>query len=234
MGTDQPVTLVTGSRKGLGRFLAERLLAQGHIVIGCSRSAAGWQHENYHHFEMDVCDEGAARRVFSEIRKRFRRLDHLVNNAGVASMNHCMLTPLDIVRHVFETNVYGTFVFCREAAKLMRGTGGRIVNFSTVAVPLRLEGEAIYAASKGAVEILTRVLAKELGPFDITVNAVAPTPIDTDLIRNVPKEKIQAILDQQAIHRMATAEDVANVVDFFMDPASGFVTGQILYLGGLG
>ena len=98
---------------------------------------------------------------------------------------------------------------------------------------LRLEGEAIYTASKAAVESLTATLARELAPFGITVNAVGPTPIETDLTRNVPREKLEAIVARQAIQRFGEPRDVLHVVDFFLDPASDFVTGQVLYLGGV-
>lgn len=101
------------------------------------------------------------------------------------------------------------------------------------AVPLKLAGEAIYAASKAAVETLTAVLARELGGFGITVNAVGPVPIDTDLTRGVPPDKIAALVERQAIPRRGTAADVANVIDFFLADASGMVTGQTLYLGGV-
>jgi 3-oxoacyl-[acyl-carrier protein] reductase len=129
--------------------------------------------------------------------------------------------------------VLGSFLVCREAAKLMqRARTGRIVNFSTVAVPLLLDGEAMYAASKSAVETLTRVLAREFGTFGITVNAVGPTPIATDLIRNVPEEKIRAITNRLPIQRLGTMEDVWNVVEFFLRPESAAITGQVIYLGG--
>ena len=107
------------------------------------------------------------------------------------------------------------------------------MNFSTVAVPLALEGEAAYAASKAAVESMTRVLAKELGALGITVNAVGPTPIETDLIQAVPEEKIEGLVARQAIQRLGRHEDVANLVDFFLRPESSFVTGQVVYLGGV-
>jgi len=128
----------------------------------------------------------------------------------------------------------GTFLFSREAAKLMKANGyGRIVNLTTVAVPLKLEGEAIYVASKAAVLSLTQVLARELAEFGITVNAVGPVPIDTDLIRGVPKDKIDRLLARQAIPRLGTFEDVANIIDFYLKRESDFVTGQNLYLGGV-
>ena len=229
-----PVTLITGTRKGIGRYLAEHYCAKGHTVYGCSRGTPDWELEGYTHLEADVADEKQAKRIFSEIRKQHGCLDNLVNNAGIASMNHSLLTPLSTVRKILETNVVGCFLFCREAAKLMKKKGnGRIVNFSTVAVPLRLEGEAVYAASKSAVESLTQVLAREFADFGVTVNAIGPVPIETDLIRSVPAEKIQSIVDRQAIRRLGAYADVSNVTDFYLQPESSFVTGQLIYLGGL-
>lgn len=235
MDNEPPVTLITGARKGIGRFLAERLLARGHRVGGLSRTPSDLVHDRYRHFEVDVADEAGVRGAVQALRRDFGRLDHLVNNAGIASMNHSLLTPASTVEKVLRTNVVGAFVAAREAAKVMRqGGGGRIVNFSTVAVPLALEGEAAYVASKAAVEALTRTLAREFAAFGIRVNAVGPTPVDTDLIRAVPKDKIDALLARQPIARLGTFEDVANVVDFFLAPASDFVTGQVVYLGGVG
>ena len=230
----QPVTLITGTRTGIGRHLAEHYVQRGHAVFGCSRGDCDLQADNYEHFIADVTDEKQARQVFSSIRKKHSRLDHLINNAGIASMNHSLLTPASTVRKVLETNVIGCFVFCREAAKLMRiNGGGRIVNFSTVAVPLKLEGEAAYVASKAAVEGLTNVLAREFAEFGITVNAVGPVPIETDLIRSVPSEKIASLVKRQPLPRLGTFSDVSNVVDFFLDERSEFITGQCLYLGGV-
>lgn len=229
-----PVTLITGTRKGIGRFLAGHYTRLGHKVVGCSRMKPDWELEGYEHYAADVSDEKAVKKIFSGIRKKHGRLDNLINNAGMASMNHCLLTPLSTVHKVFDTNVVGTFLFIREAARLMQKKHyGRIVNFTTVAVPLKLEGEAVYAASKAAVITLTEVIARELAEYGITVNAVGPTPIDTDLIRSVPGEKIDALIDRQALKRMGAFQDVANVVDFFLREESGFVTGQTLFLGGV-
>jgi 3-oxoacyl-[acyl-carrier protein] reductase len=172
--------------------------------------------------------------MFSDISKTYRRLDVLLNNAGIAAMNHVLLTPVSAVRSLLETNVVGTFLLCREAARLMqRRRYGRIVNFATVATPLKLEGEAIYAASKAAVISLTEIMARELADFGITVNAVGPTPVATDLIRSVPKSKIDAVLARQAIHRLGEYRDVLNVIEFFVQPDSDFVTGQVIFLGGV-
>lgn len=229
-----PITLITGTRKGIGRFLAEHYLQAGHQVIGCSRSQPDWQADNYTHYTLDVTDEQAVKQMFGDVRRRFGYIDNLVNNAGIAAMNHALLTPVATVRQVLETNVVGTFLFCREGAKLMQTRrAGRIVNLSTVAVPLNLEGEAVYVASKAAVEAFTRVLAGELGAFGITVNVVGPVPIETDLIRGISAEKIDSIVARQTIHRLGAPQDVAHVIDFFLNPASSFITGQTIYLGGV-
>jgi 3-oxoacyl-[acyl-carrier protein] reductase len=230
----EQITLITGTRKGIGRALAEHYCAQGHRVAGVSRAGSDWSHELYRHFELDVTDEQAVKALFSALRKDYGRVDNLLNNAGIASMNHSLLTPIATLRQVLETNVVGTFLFCREAARMMqRARYGRIVNFSTVAVPLKLDGEAAYVASKAAVESLTEVLARELADFGITVNAIGPVPIATDLIKAVPSDKIERLIARQAIRRLGTVADVANICDFYLRRESSFVTGQILYLGGV-
>jgi 3-oxoacyl-[acyl-carrier protein] reductase len=223
---------ITGTRKGIGRFLAERYAAAGAQVIGCSRTQPEWSLANYAHHCVDVTDEAGVRAMISDVQRRHGRLDVLINNAGIASMNHSLLTPASTAQRIMATNFHGTFVLCREAAKVMQRRGyGRIVNFSTVAVPLLLEGEAIYAASKSAVETFSKIFAREVAAHGITCNVVAPAPIATDLIKAVPEDKIRAIVAQLAIKRLGLFEDVANVVDFFIAPASDYVTGQVIALG---
>lgn len=230
------IIVVTGTSRGLGRGLAEHFLTQGAIVCGCSRDVAKdlIDHPSYTHFTVDVSDETQVVGMVRKIMKRHGRVDALINNAGIATMNHALLAPASTARNIFATNFHGTFLFSREIGKVMvRQKSGRIVNFTTVATPLRLEGEALYAASKSAVESFTQVLARELGSAGVTVNALGPTPVPTDLVKNVPVEKMEALLARQPIRRFGTLDDVTNVVDFFLAPGSDFITGQIIYLGGV-
>jgi 3-oxoacyl-[acyl-carrier protein] reductase len=231
---DAPVILISGTSRGIGEQLASSYIEKGFRVVGCSRGPVERVAENYQHFTLDVSDEPSVKRMFLDLTRTYGRLDALLNNAGIASMNHFLLTPIATVRNILDTNVVGTFLLCREAAKLMQKRRyGRIVNFATVATPLKLEGEAMYAASKAAVISLTQILARELAEFGITVNAVGPSPIETDLIRSVPRHKIEAVIAQQAIHRQGEYRDVLNVIEFFLQPESDFVTGQVLFLGGV-
>jgi 3-oxoacyl-[acyl-carrier protein] reductase len=229
------VMLITGTRKGIGRYLVDYYLAKGYVVAGCSRGPFdGPAPENYHHYIADVADEQAMIAMIRDVHKKLGGISVLVNNAGIASMNHLALTPLSTVQRIFSTNVFGTFIAMREVAKVMMAKKyGRIVNFATVATPLNLEGEAAYAASKAAVESFTRVAARELASFNVTVNAVGPTPVLTDLIRTVPKQKMDALIGMQAIKRMGEHRDIANAIDFFISRESDFITGQTLFLGGI-
>jgi 3-oxoacyl-[acyl-carrier protein] reductase len=231
---DNNIILISGTSKGIGRALVEYFAGNKCQVIGCSRSPFEGDLPNYRHHCLDVADEAAVKDMFAQIRKTEKRLDVLINNAGIASMNHSLLTPIATANKIIQTNLIGTFLLCREAARLMQSHRyGRIVNFATIAVPLKLEGEAVYAASKAAVISLTHILAHEFAEFGITVNAIGPVPIKTDLIRGVPIEKLEALIARQAIKRYGETRDVIQVIDFFIDPASDFVSGQVIFLGGV-
>ncbi len=228
------VALVTGARRGIGRYQSQHLLKQGYRVVGCGRSPCEWQAEGFTYREADVTDEGQVTSLVRFISKEFGCLDVLLNNAGVASMNHVLLMPLKTAQRIVDVNLLGPFVVSREAAKIMRRRKrGQIVNFGSSAVSLRLAGEAVYIASKCGLVALTHTMARELADFGITVNLVGPSPTETDMIRGVPREKIDAFIENLPIKRFTTFEDIANVVDFFLAEGSEAITGQVIYLNGM-
>lgn len=226
--------LITGASKGIGEYLCKTYLEKNYQVIGCSRSIPNFNHKNFIHFKVDITDENQVVNVFRKVRKIVDGKLYLINNAGVASMNHSLTTPGISVENILKTNVLGTFLFCRESAKIMkRKNFGRIVNLTSIATPLSLEGESIYAASKSSVNSLTKTLSKEYADFGITVNAIGPTPIDTNLIKNVPKDKISNLISKLTLRRMGVFQDVLNVIDFYIRDESNYITGQTIYLGGV-
>ena len=223
-----PTALITGSSQGLGRALAERLLADGWTVHGFAR---GPQELTYAHFTahaVDVADEAAVRSAVSTVAAA-GRIDLLVNNAGVASMNALLLTPGETAERLMRVNYLGTFHCLQAVGKVMvRQRAGRIINLTTVAVPLSLEGEAAYVASKAAVEALTKVAAKELAPSGVVVTAVGFGPIDTKLTRAVPKVALAKI--NSAIGR-PEGTTMAQAVDFILAHFRSAPAGKVEHLG---
>ena len=226
--------LITGTRKGLGKSFVEYFHKKNFIIVGCSRKEIDYKFDNYYHFCMDVSNELEIGKLFSFIRNEFGRLDVLINNAGVGSMNHSFLIPSFTIQKILNTNIFANFLFSRESAKIMKKNNfGRIINLASFAVPFKLEGESIYAASKAAIISLTETLSKEYSSYGITVNAVSPPAVQTDLIKNVPKDKMMKLLERQAIHRYGMPEEVCNVIDFLIDKNNNMVTGQTVYMGGV-
>jgi 3-oxoacyl-[acyl-carrier protein] reductase len=201
-------------------------------VLGMSRTLPPeeiYEHAGYYHIYGDLTLPHDIAAYLSSY-----DFDILINCAGVASMNHSMITPIETIEKIYVVNTISAMVLAREAAKkMMFKKWGRIINFSTCAVPMDLAGESAYASSKAAVESLTRILAREYADYGITVNCIGPNPIHTDLIKNVPAEKIGAVLDRQAISRLASFADVLNVCDFYISDRSEMITGQTIYLGGV-
>lgn len=228
------VIIITGTSRGIGLNLAKSYLADGFIVIGCSRGASNLTHPNYHHYTIDASDERAVIETVRSIGRKFGKIDALINNAGAASLNHILTTTAATADKLYQANFKSTFLFTKEVAKIMiKAKAGSIVNISSIAVPLSLEGEAIYASMKAAIESFTKVSAKELGIFGIRANLLGIAPTQTDLIKAVPKDKIAALLAKQTIPKMSEFSDIKSVIDFFIDEKNRLITAQSLYLGGV-
>lgn len=222
--------IVTGASRGLGRFCAEQLTSRGYRVVGMGRTV-----DDGAPFEMrsvNVADPASVAAAFKDLRRDLS-VYALINSAGIASMNLVVTTPAETVRTIIETNLLGT-IYCSQqvAPALIRRNSGRIINFSTLGVPLAIKGEAIYIASKAGVEGFTRVFAREMAAHNVTVNAVAPGPIETALIAKVPKEKVADVVRQQIIPRQGTPEDVWNIVSMLLSPEGSMVSGQTIHVGG--
>jgi 3-oxoacyl-[acyl-carrier protein] reductase len=222
--------VVTGASRGLGRYCAERLVEGGYKVIGFGRSAA-----DDAPFEMrivDVADSASVAAAMHDLR-RDASVYALINSAGIASMNLVVTTPAETVRRIIETNLLGTIYCCQQiAAALIRRGNGRIINFSTLGVPLALKGEAVYVASKAGVEGFTRAFAREMSAHGVTVNTIAPGPIETALIAKVPKEKVDAVVNRQIIQRQAQPADVWNIVSLLLSSEASMITGETIHIGG--
>lgn len=226
--------IISGTTKGIGLALANYYLDKGYKVAGLARGESQISNENYIHVVCDIAIEEQVITAIKQVKNSCGSIDILINNAALANMNSLISTPLASFEQVYKVNAGGTFLLMREAAKQMiRQQNGRIINFTSISKPLNLETQSSYAASKAAVESLTKIAARELASFNITVNAIGPTPIDTDLIKGIPEEWMQNVLNMQAIKRKGTMDDIYNLCDFFISERSSFVTGQVVYLGGV-
>ena len=236
------VALITGAARGIGRAIALRLAADGAAVVVNYAGSAQQAHDTVAQIEKaggkavavqaDVSKLGDVRRLFDATFAYFSRLDILVNNAGVMFIKPVAEVGEEEFDRLFAVNVKGTFFCCQEAAKRM-SDGGRIVNFSSSTTALMLPGYAAYVATKGAVEQLSHVLAKELGPRGITVNVVSPGPTDTELFgQGKTEEQKQVFARMAALGRLGKPEDVAAAVAMLAGPDAGWVTGQNVRVNG--
>jgi 3-oxoacyl-[acyl-carrier protein] reductase len=234
--------LVTGGTGGMGRVIAAKLAADGFDVAvayaGSVDLADATVKEIAGHgrrgaaFAADVADEEAVSAVFDAVEDRFGRLDVVVHTAGInrpATLADLDLADLDEIHRV---NVRGTFVVDQQAARRVRG-GGSIVNVSSSMVRVAPPALSAYAASKSAVDTLTRILAKELRGRDITVNAVAPGPTATAVFLETTSAEEQAQLAAlPPLGRLGTPDDIAGVVSFLVGPAGQWINGQVIYANG--
>ena len=228
------VVVVTGARRGVGLSITEHFLARGAKVFGLARGESTIDNPNYTHMSVDVGNAKEVQMAFFKISKLAGRADIVVNNAAVLTSQYAMIMPAINAQAMVNTNLLGTFYVSREAAKLMKKTKfGRIINIGSMAASLEPMGDSIYAACKAGVSTLANVLAKEFGSFNVTCNTLGITAIDSDMLAQLPREKIDDIIKALPIPRYAKAEDILNVIDFFAAEDSSYITAQTIFLGGV-
>ncbi len=234
--------IVTGSSRGIGAAIVRRLSADGFAVAvnyagGASAAAtlvqeiesAGGQAITV---QADVSDPKAVQRLFDAAETAFGGVDVLVNNAGIMKLARFAEADDATFDQTIAINLKGVFNGLREAARRLRD-GGRIVNFSSSVVGLYQPAYGIYAATKAAVEAMTHILAKELGPRGITVNAIAPGPVATELfLKDKDATTIEAIRRMNPFGRLGEVEDIARVVSLLVDPDGGWINGQVVRANG--
>jgi len=226
--------LVTGSSRGVGELLARYFLSEGATVIGVSRGDPTFQHDHYQHFSADIADPDAVQRLFSTLRTTAKTLDIAINNAAVLTSQYAMIMPAAAAQAMVNVNFLAPFLISREAAKLMRKTKwGRIINISSMAASLEPQGDSVYAACKTALSTLANVMAKEFASLNVTCNTLGITAYETDMLGQLPRDKIDAVVAGLTIPRYATADDILNAIDFFASERSSYITAQTLYLGGV-
>jgi 3-oxoacyl-[acyl-carrier protein] reductase len=229
------IILITGTSKGIGKFMAEHYINEGFLVIGCSRSACDILHENYTHFSVDITHEAEILSLFKLIKKRFSKIDVLINNAAInPAILSAALLPVTTIESTFRTNVFAPMVLCRESVKVMaRHKFGRIINFGSMATRHEVMGEALYTSTKAALIAYSRVLSKEVAKSNITVNVVAPSALRTELSAKINQDALQEVLSRNAINKYGDFADITNVVDLLIKDESKSITGQVIYLGGV-
>jgi 3-oxoacyl-[acyl-carrier protein] reductase len=236
------VAIVTGGSRGIGRATAERLAAEGFAVVV---NYAGNQAEadkavgaitevggQAIAVRADVADEAEVAALYDAAEATYGGVDVVVHAAGVMTLAPLVDLDLDALDRMHRTNIRGTFVVDQQAARRLRA-GGAVINFSSSVLALALPGYSAYAATKGAVEAMTLILAREMRGRDITVNAVAPGPTATALfLDGKDEETIARMAAQPPLERLGTPEDIAGVVAFLAGPAGRWVNGQVVRANG--
>lgn len=238
MSEDRKIALVTGASRGIGKAIAARLAADGLFVVGTATSAEGAAAVSDELASggagvvLRLEDESVGETV-ADVQSRYGAPLVLVNNAGVTRDNLLLRMTPQQWSEVVDANLTGIFRLTKPLLRgMMRARWGRIVNLSSVVGRMGNAGQANYAATKAGIEGFTRSLAQEIGSRGITVNAVAPGFIDTDMTRDLAESQRQAMVDQTALGRMGTVENVAATVAFLVSEGAAYITGETVHVNG--
>ncbi len=237
--------VITGASRGIGAACAKRLARDGYqVVINYNHSEQQAQsvldeiQKNGGDgmlFRADVANQDAVKSMMQAVQKAYGQLDVLVNNAGIVRDDYLLMLNSESLDRCMDINVKGYFYCAQQAAlKMFRKKKGVIVNLSSVSAQMALAGQSVYSATKGAVNAMTQTLAKELAPYGIRVNAVAPGFVETEMLDALPEEKRSAYLDAIPLGRFGQAEEVADFVAMLCSEPCAYLTGQtIVFDGGL-
>lgn len=237
------VAIVTGASKGIGKGCAIRLAKDGYfVVVNYSRSdesalktldeikANGGDGIIY---KADVSKFEEASKMMKEIAKTYGQIDALVNNAGIVRDELLLMMTKENLDACYDLNVKGYFYCAQQAAlKMLRKKKGVIINMSSVSGKFALPGQSVYSSTKGAVNSMTQTLAKELSPYGIRVNAVAPGFIQTEMLDHIPEDKKEEYLKNIPLHRLGVVEDIASLVSFLASDEASYITGQVITIDG--
>ncbi len=237
------VALVTGASRGIGRACALRLARDGFtVVVNYAHSAKEAEavlaaiRENGGDgmiYQADVSKPDDVKRMMRDVAKAYGQIDVLVNNAGIVRDEYVLMLNPDTLDACFDLNVKGYFYCAQQAVlKMFRRKCGAIINMSSVSGILALPGQSVYGATKGAVNTMTATMAKELAPYGIRVNAVAPGFIETEMLDALPPEKKEEYLNAIPMHRLGSVEDVAGVVSMLASDDAAYITGQVITVDG--
>ncbi len=227
--------LITGSSRGLGKALAERFLLEGRVVYGCSRQGSTIDHKSYKHFLADVGDEPSVVAMLKDIAALKFPLNLLVNNAGITQASLGILTQMESAENILRTNLLGTFLVSRETLKLMqRQRYGRIVNFSSINVPLGSVGSALYNASKSGVESMAKALTRECGSADITINAIGLSLVaNSGMVDTLDPKAVAGKQDALLKPKLLEIDEIMHAINFFASPLAQNISCQTMYFGGV-
>lgn len=236
---DKRIALITGAARGIGKAILKRMVTDNYLVVAVDIDEIGGKlvEEDYgvnhvHFIKADICKSVEVTALMKTVISKFGKLDVLINNAGIIRDNLIWNMPEEDFDTVIQVNLKGVWLLCKEAAQIMKEQqSGRIINITSRAW-LGNRGQSNYAASKAGIVGLTRVLALELGKYNVLVNAVAPGLIETPLTQNLEKEVLQRLIDAQPTRTMGQPQDIANAVAFLANEQTRFITGQTLYVDG--
>lgn len=230
------IALVTGGTRGIGAACAAALAAQGHQVAVCSRSKPENLPSGQHWFEADVTDMESVDAAFAQVEADLGVVQILVANAGITNDKLMLRMSDDDFSSVLDANLTGAFRVAKRAVKpMLKQRWGRIVFMSSVVGAVGQAGQVNYSASKAGLGGMCRSMAREFGSRSITVNAVAPGPIETDMLDALSEDQVAAMVDAVPVGRAGTANEVASAVTFLTSEDAGYITGITLPVdGGLG